>query len=225
MLRQTLLDHAPDVETYLARLDRELKSLPETERDIARRELRQHMDALIAAYVETGMSDTEATHAALAQFGDARKIGGGLRREWRLSNPLSFGNDVVVATLWALAAHFATWCCAVLAYLTVPYPAFNLALGMAFCFFGPVTAGVLAETRAPKRGLQAIAWAFAANTLFTVSSMMYMCIWPFDGDKISSVIALTLPLGGCLPMGALAVGATAFLRRRRNRKRLEAGNA
>lgn len=63
------------VEEWLARLNASLKRLPAQERAELHLEVRQHLDALVAANEELGSSPEEAWEFTLAQFGNPTKIG------------------------------------------------------------------------------------------------------------------------------------------------------
>jgi hypothetical protein len=57
--------------------------LPESERDLAKLEVRQHLNSLIAAHEELGDTMETATKAALEQLGDARVLNGQLLKTHR----------------------------------------------------------------------------------------------------------------------------------------------
>ncbi len=71
-----------EVEAYLDRLCGELESLDPVRREEIRREVRAHLQLLIARQD----SAPDATSLALAQFGDAEKVGRALARRARLDN-------------------------------------------------------------------------------------------------------------------------------------------
>lgn len=76
--------------------------LPYTERQERRAEMRMHLEAMTAAYIELDVAPEEAVAAALRQFGDCRKISRQLVREWEqaaLSAPIRSARP---ATRWAL---------------------------------------------------------------------------------------------------------------------------
>lgn len=75
--------HDPEVDSYFQRLNAPLRRMPSEERADLHAELRQHLDALLAAYAELGCTHTEAVGAALARLGNPRVVGRGLMREWR----------------------------------------------------------------------------------------------------------------------------------------------
>lgn len=74
------LDH------FFQRLNKPLKRMPQPARAELHQELRQHLDALIAAHEELGSSPEEAFELALRQFGDPAKVGRKLWWEWFLSS-------------------------------------------------------------------------------------------------------------------------------------------
>lgn len=85
-MSRSLLEHAPEVEAYLSEMTRQMGAMPAEQRAEIHEELRQHLDALIAAHEEVGTPPAEAVGAALAQFGAPRKLGRKLRREWLLAH-------------------------------------------------------------------------------------------------------------------------------------------
>ena len=71
------------VEQWFQRLNAPLKRLPAEERVALHSEVRQHLDALVAANEELGSSPEEAWALALAQFGDPAQIGRKMYQEWQ----------------------------------------------------------------------------------------------------------------------------------------------
>ena len=63
------------LETYLQTVESELGEMREARREAELREMRQHIEAIIARLTEGGLSQEEATEAAIAQFGEARQVG------------------------------------------------------------------------------------------------------------------------------------------------------
>lgn len=63
------------LDSYLQKLDYELRLLPEERRAEELREIRQHLEAIVTRLMEGGLSEEEATEAATAQFGAARAVG------------------------------------------------------------------------------------------------------------------------------------------------------
>ncbi|HEY0607628.1 MAG TPA: permease prefix domain 1-containing protein [Herpetosiphonaceae bacterium] len=76
------LDH------YITTLDKRLRSLPQAQREDDLREVRQHLEALVAGHVMRGMSEADAVDAALRQFGRAEQIGKDLAALQQPSRPL-----------------------------------------------------------------------------------------------------------------------------------------
>lgn len=63
------------LDKYLQNLDHELRLLPEDRREEELREIRQHLEAIVARLMDGGISEEEAVEAATAQFGEARAVG------------------------------------------------------------------------------------------------------------------------------------------------------
>lgn len=63
------------LEHYITTLGKRLQSLPQSQREEDLREVRQHLEALVAGHVMRGMSEADAVAAALRQFGRAEQIG------------------------------------------------------------------------------------------------------------------------------------------------------
>jgi hypothetical protein len=79
--------HSPtSFDEYLTQLSTQLKLAPHEWSGELRQELRQHLEALVAAHMELGSSPEEAVAAALRQFGDPVLIGRWLSHESRRSN-------------------------------------------------------------------------------------------------------------------------------------------
>ena len=66
---------------YLRELEVRLRFLPDADREAELAEIAAHLDALIAGKIADGQSEADATGAALAQFGNARRIGSRLYQE------------------------------------------------------------------------------------------------------------------------------------------------
>lgn len=63
------LDH------YIASIEARLKSLSPARRQEEMREIRHHLEALIAGHRIAGLSEDEAVEAAIRQFGHAEQVG------------------------------------------------------------------------------------------------------------------------------------------------------
>jgi hypothetical protein len=94
------------LDRYLAAVAHEMRGLSEERRAAEMREIEQHLRALISRGVEAGAGEEEASAAALAQFGDARRVGRDLRRAHPKAETTF---DVVLAPLAALSCHIALY--------------------------------------------------------------------------------------------------------------------
>jgi hypothetical protein len=70
------------LDRYIADLGARLRALPPAARDEELREVRQHLDALVAGHLAQGQSEEAAIEAALRQFGQAEQIGRQLQHAW-----------------------------------------------------------------------------------------------------------------------------------------------
>jgi hypothetical protein len=76
------------LDDYITMLARRLQGLSQTQREEELREVRQHLEALVAGHVLRGLSEAEAVDAALRQFGRAEQIGKELAAAQQPSRPL-----------------------------------------------------------------------------------------------------------------------------------------
>ena len=68
------------LDLYLQTLEIELGSLETEQRASELREMRQHIEAIVARLIEGGLSEGEAAEAAIEQFDAARNVGRELKR-------------------------------------------------------------------------------------------------------------------------------------------------
>lgn len=68
------------LERYLQSLAHELRCLPQERREEELREIRLHLDAIVARLMEGGLSEAEAVEATISQFGAAHTVGHELAR-------------------------------------------------------------------------------------------------------------------------------------------------
>lgn len=68
------------MDQYLATVAARLKSLSAAERDEELREIRQHLEALVAGHMAQGRSEDAAVTLAIQQFGRAEQIGAELKK-------------------------------------------------------------------------------------------------------------------------------------------------
>ena len=71
------------LDEWFQRFNAPMKRLPAEERAVLNLEVRQHLEALVAANEELGSSPQEAWEHALQQFGDPTRIGRKMYQEWR----------------------------------------------------------------------------------------------------------------------------------------------
>ncbi len=74
--------HDPRLDEYLDAIAQRLRGVPRERRDEELLELRQHLESLIAAHIDQGLSESEAVAGALEQFGPSEEVGNGLRAAW-----------------------------------------------------------------------------------------------------------------------------------------------
>lgn len=70
------------IDNYLEDLGANLRALPPARREEELREVEQHLEALVSAYLQDGYSREEATHRALLQFDQAKQLGRALYGTW-----------------------------------------------------------------------------------------------------------------------------------------------
>lgn len=93
------------LEKYLNQLRSQLRDLPAEQREIEVREIRQHLESLVADYMRAGASEEKAVTQSLDQFGSSRTNGRQLGRTWnRKRRPLESALMIVWAMLTALLA-------------------------------------------------------------------------------------------------------------------------
>lgn len=117
----------PNITDWFECLDAPLKRLPAAERQQLHEEVRQHLDALMAANEELGSTPEEAWKHALAQFGEPSKFGKRMAWEWRRKHgflgpqiaAILYGVAVCSASMLALAV--INWLVIALPYYVVYY--------------------------------------------------------------------------------------------------------
>jgi len=105
----------PQVQQWFQRLNAPLQRLPFAERVELHTEVRQHLDALVAANKELGSPLDEAWELALTQFGDPTLIGRKMYQEWQQSRAAhsgiaAIGFGVLLHLSWAAAMFLALQC-------------------------------------------------------------------------------------------------------------------
>ena len=82
------------IEQYLEEISR---PLAEPQRSEWREEVRQHIESLVAAHQELGLSRDDAVEAAIASFGAAQNIGADVKRE-----TANLGHSSATLALWGM---------------------------------------------------------------------------------------------------------------------------
>ena len=76
----------PGLDRYLATLAARMQAVPAARRADELREVRQHLDALVAGNIALGRSEEAAVAAAIRQFGRAEQVGRDLNTTWQRSH-------------------------------------------------------------------------------------------------------------------------------------------
>ncbi len=176
------------LEKYLQTVEVELDGLREQQRESELREMRQHLEAIVARLVEGGLSREEAIEAATAQFGAARSVGRELRVVGEGREPL-----------WriVLAPVCGTLCATALSSVLLPHVD-ELAIKLA----GSMSTG----------WWQYLAWSFVLSWPITLAAgAVAGFVSPRWGGRLmlglaSALFLASIPLG-LLPMGALSPNA------------------
>ncbi len=145
------------LEKYLQTVESELEGLREQQRESELREMRQHLEAIVARLREGGASEDEAVEAAIGQFGAARRVGRELQQAdeerepwWRVVLAQVCGLACLRALMYPLSA--------VISYVHGPSPldldlpstARVLALGLALWWLAIFSSSVVASYISPR---------------------------------------------------------------------------
>ena len=167
------------LDKYLQSVAHELRTLPEERREEELREIRQHLEAIVARLRDGGVGEAEAVEAATAQFGHAHKVGHELVRvvpanESRARLVTAF----VCSTTCYLSLNLFNLICLPLFYRHVALMGFSQIespLGQALRLFGrlgygapifllaPLLAALVFRRIAPRSGGKAF-WLFGGAT-------------------------------------------------------------
>lgn len=152
------------LDKYLQALAHELRALPQAQRDSEVREMRQHLEAIIARLCEGGLSEAEATEAAIAQFGAAHKVGRELRAAGEERDPWQ---RVVLAPLCGVSsfAILALVSCLLDALVTSEMESLGVARwpyvlvpGFVLLTLISIASGALASRVSPRLGGRSMLW-------------------------------------------------------------------
>ena len=214
-------------EHFVEKLNKSLRWTPASVRTELHAELRQHLEALAAAYEELGSSREEAFDQALRQFGDPSKIGRQLWWEWlRGTKPLISPECQAALHMLAVYVFFEL----VITFPTLLEPALKLAplgqmvpysLGMMilrlttllFTVGIPLTAGFSAGRKFPRYAVKAALWISMAPMVWIVPALG-LSQTPFGQDTLllaGGGIGLAAFLGS---LGAFLGGETAYGRQK-----------
>ncbi len=147
---------------YLREIETCLRHLPDVDREQELNEIAQHLDGLITASKADGKTESQATAAAITQFGAARKIGSGLAH---------VGEYPRFASVWETVL----FCAPFAAFLKAVWFVFvdlqdMLHWGVTTYSSDPVAA--IIRTMFVKHGLSGISWV-AGITAYLILSSRY----------------------------------------------------
>ena len=194
------------LENYLNTVDHTLSVLPTTHRENEQRELRSHLEEMIANRVLSGESEAEATAGALQQFGNAKKVGLGLRTAyfrsaWRTTPA---GTLLVALGIQFAALHLEGWYAQ--CFLNATHISNYAAMGgylLLFILCGAAVGAVTALGASLHRAL-------AATTLMQIFAVGLLC----SGIIASGAHFLGVNAGGFirfqLPNEAVTIGILPF---------------
>jgi hypothetical protein len=215
----------PRVEDYLDRVCGPLVGIvPYEKRAEIRRELCEHLQALIATHEDLGSTREEAVTAALQQFGDPAKLAQHWLREWEYTDANA------VPRFWRRSQRIALLTCGIAAavatlILTVTGGAINNSdeqwLLIPLLFGLPLAAGTVVGLTAPKR--PALAVLLALLQLLPLGTAL-LAVWavkqrflagPILGVQLSGVF-----FGFWAILGTSAAGVSGWLRKQILRRRI-----
>ena len=160
------------LDLYLQTMESELGALEAEQRNSELREMRQHIEAIVARLVEGGLSESEAVEAAIAQFGAAREVGRELQTASARGESLG---RVVIAVLGAGAVF--------LGFGSLPAMLFESVLNLNSELFpllmtalAGFAAGAFAGYVAPLRGGRAVLWTFGTMCLLLVTVIAFIAV-------------------------------------------------
>ncbi len=204
----------PQVEQWFQRLNAPLKCLPAAERAELHAEVRQHLDALVAANEELGSSPEEAWELALTQFGDPTRIGRRLAWEWRRGQ--RWVSPDMAAVLYTLGAHVviasALIFCTVLGMTVFQlYDDSGTAFTLEYLVGVPPLVGVAVGRRFPHRALTGVFYAAVAWPLLP---LMVACAVSMTRLNIPDLLSVMLWPAVWLTLGCGAAYVTSARKRR-----------
>ena len=211
------------LDEYLQAVGREL---PESRRESELREMRAHLEAIVARLVEGGASEDEAGEAAMAQFGEARSLGRELERSsvgreawWRAAVAGLCSLGIYVLLMLALSGLVSLLLSSRVNWTkhTDWLIAISIGLsGLQLTLF-PFVAGRVAGRMSPRQPFQAVAWWTAG-----CSAVMW-ALWMVVPANAGSVrfdfsFGMAQGLKSCLFLFSMNLGAYVGSLRGRGRR-------
>jgi hypothetical protein len=190
------------------------KIIPFEKRRELRAEMREHLEALIAAYQELGDTSEGAVENALAQFGSAQSVSRRWREEWERTDPAASTQAATrLAVRWFGAATLLT---AIFLLLSGAYINYSFGLSL-FLLLGvglPTAAGAAVGFTAPSRPAQG---TFRALSLLFLPFMMVYQIWAhcqtFDRPVYAGAFFAIFQFVGWTITGCATAGICGWLQR------------
>ncbi len=180
---------------FFERLNAPLQKMPVQDRAELHTEMRQHLDALVAAHLELGASPVEALDAAIKQFGSPRKTGKNLFREWQRTQGASRS---FLRTLLVHAAGVISWLLVLeaCAYGMFPTPEAWLLV------VPPITIGLIWGRIGPRQLRHSL---FSANLIIFLSSLLFAIPFILFPPNREILTFYQIPICCWLPLTSLAV--------------------
>lgn len=212
------------LDEWFQRFNAPLKRLPTEERAELYAEVRQHLDALVAANEELGSPPEEAWELALVQFGDPGAIGRRLAWEWRRGR--GWISPDMTAVLYGLGITAATFFGVTLvlnsswlwsgwwAFLSVHSEA---VFGTAYMATVPVLTGAAVGKKFPKQALTGAFYSAALLPILPVTVFMEVaCL--FGHERVGVTLGVNLILFVLAGAWLLLSGAAAYVASARKRR-------
>jgi hypothetical protein len=191
---------------FFQQLNAPLQAMPVQDRAELHTEMRQHLDALVAAHQELGASSEEALRAAIQQFGDPGKTGKNLFREWRRTgrrpSEMRQSPETLAKAIWHMIG-----CKGLMLGLSAAagIPLTEHGTGPVLtcylvCFLAPLLAGIMTGWKMPEK---AAPGAFYAGLFFMFPFMIMM----FQSEHALSGLVIALDWLAVSYVGAYAASA------------------
>lgn len=203
--------HKEEWDDYLRRLHRPLRGLPPDARAEAQQELRQHLDALVAAHRELGATEDAAVRAALRSFGDPARVGRRLVREWQRKH------SRVSTEWWAVLFTLAFYALAVSVtrsgdiFMGRTTDTVQVIVALVVI---PLVTGATTGLLFPKVAVASVLFAtLSTASLLLLPAVLLLALEP-DAGTIYAFKVFTVQAMCWLPLSCLAAYVTSALRRK-----------